>query len=172
MIKFTLRLCALLLCLALLPSAQGQAAPPRVGKIEIRHVGPQEASDSLIRANIRVKVGDPYLRLAVDDDVRNLYATGQFYNIRVMEETGSEGVTLTYVVQGKPRLTEIKFQGNTKYGLRKLQKKVTSKVGEPLDERKLFTDSQEIQKMYQKAGYPGQIHSQHRHRDRPRHRGV
>src|SRR5581483_6947216 len=32
-------------------------------------------------------------------------------------------------------------------------KKVTSKVGEPLDERKLFNDAQEIEKFYEKSGY-------------------
>src|SRR5262249_53086425 len=36
----------------------------------------------------------------------------------------------------------------------KLQKKVTSKVGEPLDELKLFRDAQEIKKLYEKSGYP------------------
>lgn len=60
--------------------------------------------------------------------------------------------TLTYVVQGKPLLTEIRFTGNRKYSKNKLLKKVKSKVGEPLDEQKLFTDAQEIQKLYQKAG--------------------
>ena len=35
-----------------------------------------------------------------------------------------------------------------------MRKKLASKVGEPLDERKLFTDSQDIQKKYQQAGYP------------------
>ncbi|MEY2466342.1 MAG: outer membrane protein insertion porin family, partial [Verrucomicrobiota bacterium] len=87
--------------------------------------------------------------------VRNLYGTGLFYNIRVGDELTPDGAVLTYVVQGKPRLTEIKFSGNKKFSDSKLRKKLTSKVGEPLDERKLFTDSQEIQKMYQKAGYPG-----------------
>jgi outer membrane protein insertion porin family len=109
----------------------------------------------MIRANIRVKPGDPYLKLSVDDDVRNLYATGQFLNIRVADASTTNGIVLTYVLQGKPRLTAIKFQGNEKYSDSKLLKKLTSKVGEPLDEQKLFTDAQEIQKMYQKAGYPG-----------------
>src|SRR6266436_3637851 len=89
--------------------AEAQFAEGKVAKIEIKHVGPQSVSDELIRANIRVKVGDPYLRTAVDDDVRNLYATGLFYNIRVADEITPEGVALTYVVQGNPRLTEIKF---------------------------------------------------------------
>ena len=126
----------------------------KISKIEIKHIGPASVSDELIRANIRVKVGDPYQRPAIDEDVRNLYSTGLFYNIRVAEDVTPNGVVLTYVVQGKPRLTEIQFKGNKKFSDAKLRKKLTSKVGEPLDERKLFTDSQEIQKMYQKSGYP------------------
>src|SRR6185437_902232 len=35
----------------------------------------------------------------------------------------------------------------------KLQKKLSSKIGDPVDERKLFNDSQEIEKRYEKAGY-------------------
>src|SRR5665213_1351517 len=37
--------------------------------------------------------------------------------------------------------------------LKKLNKKITSKSGQPLDERKLFEDAQEMQKVYEKAGY-------------------
>ncbi|MHC1767605.1 MAG: outer membrane protein assembly factor BamA [Verrucomicrobiia bacterium] len=128
-------------------------AQQRVESIEIRHVGPAAASDELIRANIRVKVGDTYIRTGVDDDVRTLYATGLFRNIRVLEERTADGIKLVYEVQGKPVLTDISFEGNKKYKNKKLLKKVTSKIGEPLDDRKLFTDSQEIQKMYEKAGH-------------------
>jgi len=142
-----------ILILALNP-AVAQLSGPKVSKIEIKHIGPASVSDELIRANIRVKVGDLYQRPAIDDDVRNLYGTGLFYNIRVVEDVTPDGVILTYIVQGKPRLTEILFKGNKRFSDAKLRKKLTSKIGEPLDERKLFTDSQEIQKMYQKSGYP------------------
>jgi len=133
----------------------GPLSSTKVVGIQIRPVGPASVSDDLIRANIRMKVGDLYIRPNVDDDVKNLYSTGLFYNIRVSESNSVDGITLTYLVQAKPRLTEIKFQGNKKYDNAKLMKKITSKVGDPLDERKLFTDSQTIQKMYEKAGYPG-----------------
>lgn len=146
--SFVLILCAL----ALSQSVHAQVGES-IKKIEIRHVGPPAASDELIKANIRVKVGDTYTRFSVDDDVRNLYSTGYFYNIRVAAEPTEGGVSLIYAIQGKPVLSEIKLEGNKKYSKRKLMKKVTSKVGEPLDERKLFLDAQEMQKMYQKAGY-------------------
>ncbi len=152
--KLFLRLCGFLFVLACL-TASAQSPSLKVAKIEIKHIGPQSVSDDLIRANIRIKPGDPYLRAAIDEDVRTLYATGQFYDIRVTDESTPNGVVLTYVVQANPRLVSIKLQGNKKYNDSKLLKKITSKVGEPLNERKLFTDRQEIEKMYQKAGYPG-----------------
>ena len=148
------RYCILLaLLIYWVPQTQAQVAPQRVQQIEIRHVGPAAASDELIRANIRVKVGDALVKTNVDDDVRNLYNTGYFYNIRVAEERADGGVKLIYVVQGKPVLTDIKFTGNTKFSTSKLQKKLTSKIGQPLDERKLFADTQAMQKSYQQSGY-------------------
>jgi len=141
----------LILCWLAL-SAQAQVGQ-LVEKIEVRHVGPPAASEQLIRGNIRVKEGDTYTRTSVDDDVRSLYTTGYFYNIRVAAEPGKkDGITLVYVLQGKPVLSEIRFEGNKKYSNRKLTKKLTSKIGEPLDERKLFMDAQEIEKTYQKSG--------------------
>jgi outer membrane protein insertion porin family len=100
-------------------------------------------------------VGDPYRSAAVDDDVRSLYQTGQFYNIRVTDEVTSDGVILSYILQGNPQLTEIRFQGNTKFNDNKLRKTISSKTGAPLTESKLFADSQAIQALYQKKGYPG-----------------
>jgi outer membrane protein insertion porin family len=146
-------LAGLCLLFAWLPVGWAQFAPLKVIRVDLKHIGPPATSDELIRSNLRVKVGDTYLRATVDDDVRNLYATGFFYNIQVDADNKPEGVILTYKVQGKPRLTEIKFQGNTKFKSTKLLKKISSKVDEPLDERKLFTDTQDIQKLYQKKGY-------------------
>ncbi|HKQ38125.1 MAG TPA: POTRA domain-containing protein, partial [Verrucomicrobiae bacterium] len=138
--------------LLLLGNAAAHAQAP-ITKIIVTNVGPESVSESLVRANIRVKEGDPYNRVAVDDDVRNLYATGYFYNIRIADERTPDGVIVTYILQPKPRLTDVRFTGNKKFSNSKLRKLVKSKVGEPMDERKLFGDAQEIKKSYQKSGY-------------------
>lgn len=153
-IKPLLRRYCILLALLLywLPNASAQSLPT-IKAIEIKHVGPPAASDELVRSNIRVKVGDNLTRTAIDDDVRNLYATGFFYNIRVAQENVADGLKLIYVVQGKLTLTDIRFDGNKEMTPSKLRKKVTSKIGDPLDEQKLFSDAQEIKKYYQKQGF-------------------
>ncbi|HEY3915955.1 MAG TPA: outer membrane protein assembly factor BamA [Verrucomicrobiae bacterium] len=141
--------------LALLPPAHAQLANavPRVDKILIVHVGPPAVSDDYIRANIRAKAGEPFSRPIVDEDIKNLYATGYFFKIQVGESNAVKGLDLTYVVQGKPILTEIKIVGNKKMSEKKLRKKITSKTGQPLDLRKLFDDAQAMKELYEKSGY-------------------
>ena len=154
--RSVLAFCAALLLLAVCFGGTLRAQPVaklELDKIEVKHVGPPAVSDELVRANIRLKPGDAYTKAGIDDDVRNLYNTGYFYNIRVVETITDYHVTLTYVVQGKPTLTEIRFEGNQKFSNKKLLGKITSKIGQPLDERKLFYDAEEIQKLYQKSGY-------------------
>jgi len=136
-------------------SVWAQTDDAKISRIEIKYAGPASVSETIIRSNIRSRVGEPYRAITIDDDIRNLYSTDLFYNIRVTRERGTDGgVVITYVVQANPRLTEIKLQGNSKLKDSALKKKITSKVGEALDERKLFTDTQAIQELYQKKGYP------------------
>jgi outer membrane protein insertion porin family len=131
-------------------------AGTKIDRVDIKYAGPATVSEQFIRSNIRTKAGDIYRPNATQDDIKALYTTGQFYNIRVtLDQAADGGVVLTYIVQVNPRLTEIKIEGNKKVSDSKIRKKITVKVGQPLDQQKLFTDSQEIQKLYEKYGYAG-----------------
>jgi len=134
-------------------AAFGQIAGPKIDRVDIKFVGPASVSEDFIRSNIRLKAGAMYAPGLTQDDVHLLYGTGQFYNIRVsIDQADDGGVVLTYTVQARPRVTEIRFEGNKKLSDSKLKKKVTFKVGEPLDEQKIFSDVQEIKKVYEKSG--------------------
>ena len=135
-------------------SAQLQIPQTKILSIAVSNAGPQTVSESIVRANIRVKEGETYNRNAIDDDILSLYRTGYFSNVRVAHDPRPDGVALLYIVQGRMKLTDILFTGNKKFSNSKLSKKVTSKVGQPLDDKKLFTDAQEIKKLYEKSGYP------------------
>jgi len=138
------------------PVVWSQTAGLKIDRVDIKYVGPASVSDQFIRSNLRLKAGDVYRASSTESDIRNLYATGQFYNIRVgLDQAGDGGLVVTYIVQARPRLADIKIEGNKKLSASKIRKKITVKAGEPLDEQKLFTDSQEIQKLYEKYGYAG-----------------
>jgi len=136
-------------------AAFGQNAGTKIDRVDIKFVGPASVSEQFVRANIRLKPGDIYRPNVTEDDVHSLYGTGEFFNVRISADVADDGgMVLTYIVQVRPRITEIKFSGNVKLKESKLKKKLTSKVGEALDEQKLFTAAQEMQKLYQKYGYP------------------
>ena len=129
------------------------ASGPKIDRVDVKFIGPESVSEDYIRANIKLKSGANYFPGSTEDDVHSLYGTGQFYNIQVsVTQADDGGVVLTYIVQARPRITEIKVEGNNALTDNKVKKKITIKVGEPLDEQKLFTDVQEIKKLYEKYG--------------------
>ena len=150
------RLFGIWLLLGCASAVWAQPAGPKIDRVDVKYIGPASVSEQFVRSNIRLKAGDIYLPMATEDDIHALYATGQFYNIRVTAEPADDGgVVLTYVVQARPRLTDIKIQGNKKLSDSKIWKKITVKVGQPFDEQKMFSDCQEIQKLYEKNGRAG-----------------
>jgi outer membrane protein insertion porin family len=154
--KLFFRLFGIWLLLGCAPVVWAQPAGPTIDRVDVKFVGPASVSEQFVRSNIRLKAGGIYFPAATQDDIQALYATGQFYNIRVTADPGdSGGERLTYLVQVRPRLTDIKIEGNKKLSASKIRKKITVKTGQPLDEQKLFTDTQEIRKLYEKYGYAG-----------------
>jgi outer membrane protein insertion porin family len=154
--KLFFRLFGVWLLFGCAPVAWSQMAGTKIDRVDIKYAGPATVSEQFIRSHIRTKAGDIYRANVTQDDIKSLYATEQFYNIRVsLDQADDGGVVLTYVVQANPRLTDIKIEGNNKLSNSKIRKKITAKVGQPLDQQKLFTDSQEIQKLYEKYGYAG-----------------
>jgi len=144
--------CVLLGCAT---AGWSQTAGPKIDRVDVKYIGPASVSEQFIRSNIRLKAGDPYRANNTQDDVHSLYTTGEFYNIRVsVDQADDGGVILTYTVQVRPRITDIKVVGNVKMKISRLKKKITVKVGDPLDEQKLFADVQEMQKLYEKYGHP------------------
>ena len=152
--KAILRFVAIFVLIGCGTAAWAQSIGTKITRVDIKFIGPASVSEALIRDNIKLKSGDTYIPGGTQDDVHSLYATGQFYNIRISVDSADDGgVILTYIVQVRPRITEIKIEGNVKLKESKLKKKVTVKVGDPLDEQKIFTDVQEMKKLYEKSGY-------------------
>jgi outer membrane protein insertion porin family len=136
--------------------AWSQTAGTKIDRVDIKYAGPATVSEQFIRSHIRTKAGDIYRANVTEEDIKALFTTEQFYNIRItLDPADDGGVVLTYVVQVNPRLTDIKIEGNKKLSDSKIRKKITAKTGQPLNQQKLFTDSQEIQKLYEKYGYAG-----------------
>jgi len=148
---------ATLIILGLVVSGQpvrAQEPEPIVREIEVKFIGPETVSRTLVMANIQTVVGKPRSRETVEQDVRNLIGTGNFSDVRVLEETVDGGVKVIFQVQGKGTIKEITFEGQKRFKEERLRRDVSVKVGDILNELKLTEDARKMVELYQKAGYP------------------
>jgi outer membrane protein insertion porin family len=135
--------------------AWAQDAEPVVRDVEIKFIGGLETVNrTLIKANIQTEVGKPRSRETVEQDVRNLIATGNFSDVRVLEEPADGGVKVVFEVQGKATIKEIVFEGQKRFKEERLRREVSVKVGDILSEQKVAGDVRKMMELYQKAGYP------------------
>ena len=100
-----LALCSLLLVAGFFaaPRALAQAATvtpsgPIVRQIEIQYVGRATVTRERILAQMRTSVGQPFNQTAVEEDIRNLIATGEITNARIFSEPVSDGVKVIVIV--------------------------------------------------------------------------
>jgi outer membrane protein insertion porin family len=126
---------------------------PIVREIDIEYIGPKTVAKSVILSNMRTTVGGAYSAPSVEEDVRNLYATGFFTNLAIKDEPLGDGVKVNVVVQPKPLVKEIVIRGNQQIKETRIKKEIKSKVGEPLSEQQISTDTDKIKDYYLGKGY-------------------
>jgi outer membrane protein insertion porin family len=124
-----------------------------VREIDIRFAGPKTTTESVILANIRTKVGEPFTQSQSDEDVRSLYATGLFSNVRIFQEPAEDGLKVVVLVQGISKLKDVVFEGNTRFKAERLRKETNLKSGDSLSERQIAEGANNIVEFYQKSGY-------------------
>ena len=128
-------------------------AGPTVRDIEIQYAGPASVSRERILGNMRTRVGQPFNQQAVEDDIRNLYGTGDVTNVRIFSEPRGDGVKVTVVVQTRAVVKEITLNGTRKIRAGTLKKKLTTKEGGILNEEIVEQDRQKILQTYLDKGY-------------------
>jgi len=135
--------------------AQETTAPaaPIVKTIDIQYAGPATISKQRILANMRTTIGRPYSDLAVEEDIRNLYATGNISNVRIFGEPQNGGVRVVVVVQTRAAIKEVLFEGVTQVKPKALRKKIATKPDEQLSEATLEADRQVILDFYRDRNY-------------------
>lgn len=158
----------LALCLALLALSvpdmrvlAQQPAPPQapmqgpvVKSIDVQYAGPASVSKEKIIANMRTRVGKPYDDKTVEEDIRNLYATGNITNVRIFGEPAQDGVKVIVVVAAKAQITEVLLNGVTSLKPGRVRKQIVTKPGDSLNEASLEADKQKVLQYYADKGYP------------------
>lgn len=126
---------------------------PVVREVSIEYVGPRTVAREIVLSNMRTTVGQPYSAASVEEDVKNLYATGFFTNLRIYDEPLADGVKVVVLVQPKPTVKEIIVIGAQQIKEKAIRKKISIKVGDPLSEEKVSADTQNVRDYYQDKNF-------------------
>jgi len=129
--------------------AQGLA--PRIDRVEIS--GNQRVDDESIQVRIKSKRGDLLDEAVVDQDVRSLYDMGFFRNVIVdLDQDGGETL-LTFRVEERPFVRDVKVSGNDKIDEEELEGMLRIRPNTILDPQKALAGIEEAKKAYEKKGY-------------------
>lgn len=115
-------------------------------------IGNKTISIATILSKIKTRVGQDYLQGVVSDDLKRLYNTGYFSDIRVDRELDGDGYKVKIYVEEKPIIEEITFTKTKQIKRKTLEKKIKSKVGKFLDNKVLRDDEKKLKEFYEKKG--------------------
>jgi len=143
-------LVALFWLMAVVPSV-GRADPaPRVVSVTVDSV---RRSPETFAPLLRVKAGDPYSPAAADADLKRLYATGAFDDVRLAVTAGDEGVRLVYHCLDRTFVSSLRFTDRL-FSTQVLRNVVAIAPGEPLDQERLEEAPARLRGHYAANGYP------------------
>lgn len=133
-------------------AAPGESDRPNtIVEVEIR--GNQIVSTNTILSKIRTQKGEPLHQDIVNEDIKRLYATGYFQDIKMEVEERSGGYALVIGVREKAIIREIKIEGFTIFKEDKIRKELAVIEGQILDRKAVKQGVEAVRKLYANKGY-------------------
>ncbi|MCM8798195.1 MAG: ATP-binding cassette domain-containing protein, partial [Candidatus Omnitrophica bacterium] len=80
----------------------------------VQILGNITVSSATILAKIKSKAGQPFSQKELDEDLKRLYATGYFSDIKIDLRETTEGVAVIFNVKERPIIENISFEGKEK----------------------------------------------------------
>ncbi len=119
--------------------------------------GNERFSREALISSVKITEGRSYPRAVlaetVKDDLRRLYRLGYFLSVNAEYAQDANGATITFVVDERPQLTDVRISGNRAISKEDIRKELTSKKGDTLNPVVMQHDLNKIYDMYEKKGF-------------------
>ncbi len=115
--------------------------------------GNARIESTAILGNVTLNVGDRVTKEAVREQIRLIYDMGFFDNVRVETDVTPQGATVVFVVEEKPFVVEIAFDGNEALSEDQLREMITLQNQAFLDQQAIKASAEKIRGHYEKDGY-------------------
>jgi len=122
-----------------------------ISKIVIK--GNKKVSEATIISKIKIRAGQLYSEDIVNEDVKNLYATGFFEKVDIEKEKTQEGIILNFILKEKLTLKKIAIQGSRAIRKDRIRQAIDLKEGTFVDEYLAKQAAVKIKDLYKKRGF-------------------
>ncbi|HPW76354.1 MAG: Outer membrane protein assembly factor BamA precursor [Candidatus Omnitrophica bacterium ADurb.Bin292] len=133
------------------PAPQAPAEAKKIAAIEVR--GNKIVSTATILSKIQSQPGSPLRQQLTNEDIKRLYDTGFFQDVRFDVTEIADGYKLIVQVDEKPIIRRIEIQGNTVFKEDKLRKTLGVMEGQILDQKAVKKGETEIRQLYANKGF-------------------
>lgn len=120
---------------------------------EVRIDGLERVSEQVVRARLEVQAGQEYNPRAIARDIRRLYELGFFTQIKAEARPDGAAVALSYVVEEKRIISEVRIVGNRKLKIRRIRGVLTMREGDPFIAEAFDEEREAILRLYEGRGY-------------------
>lgn len=124
---------------------------PRVSRIDV--IGNQVVSTNTVLNNMKTRPGQELNQQKINEDVKHLYGTGFFQDIRIDIEETQEGARLIVVVDEKPVVRHIFIEGHKIVKERDIRKDLNLVEGQVLDEYAINQGINKVKERYSNKGF-------------------
>jgi outer membrane protein insertion porin family len=121
--------------------------------VELEVVGNRVATSSLILSVAAIDIGSNLTATTVQKTVHRLYGLGIFSDVSLEAEEVTGGIKVYIVVKELPKLSALKFSGNSKIESKDLREKLRLGVGGYISPYLIHKKKQEILEAYSEKGY-------------------
>lgn len=121
---------------------------------EIRFVGLDRVSPTLVRNQLRTAIGDPFDPKAVQGDITRLTRLGEFKTPTAFAELKDDGtVAVIFQFDEQPIIREIRIEGNTVVADRDVRPLIRLAPGSPRDDFVIDEAIRRIEDLYRERGH-------------------
>lgn len=135
------------------PAEEAQAPKQVLTVLAVQVRGNQVVNTSTILNKIITREGQTLSQETINEDIKRLYATGFFRDIRFDVEPKPDGMNVILVVDEKPVVKQITIQGAKIFQERKLRKEINVLEGQILDEKEVVEGVRKIEQKYLNKGF-------------------
>ncbi len=126
-------------------------AARQISRIEFK--GSRTIEEGAVKQVIRSAPGNIFTEAILSSDIKAIYKMGQFSDVRADVTDTPEGKVITFILEERGQISEIKITGNNTVSTQDIEGILTIKTKQKLNEENILSDIQKIKALYDSKGY-------------------